>query len=515
MQTVSDAFETIAGSSMRRLSWKLLASFLKDYDTDIAFFTVGESLIGGTDVIKGLGDVVQEWDKYSYEDYTSRIIGFEYTREVDKALGGATLAMADLTLENHDQYFTPKYGSAISDYILPRRPVKLFAGFKDENIPIFVGMIEKMPNVKKNTADFHCVDFLQEIFDIPLDESVIYQDYRTDQIIAELLQDHAGLATNQYSLDTGLNIVGFFFANKGDRLGDILRKLVQAEMGSILMDENGVIRFINRINWNTNPEAWTFTDADILESSVPNQDNVVNVVEVKSQVRDVLASQKIWELFEPTAVPAGGTVEIWADLEDPTPTIDDPEYIATATSSAYSTNYQSDSSGEPGNADIALDSITKFSTSCKMVFSNAGAKQVFITGLDLWGTPAKVVNEIYVREEDASSVGEFEQQVVTIENNYIQDESTARSIANIILIDNAEYDDTIEITVKGVPHLQVGDLVRRTNDYSDQTYYVQKIVGKISGSNGFTQTLTLVNKAFETYFRVGISTIGGADKITP
>jgi hypothetical protein len=489
-------------------------SFLKDYDANIGFFTIGESLIGGTDIIKGQGDVIQEWDKYSYDDYSARIIDFEYTREMDKALGGAILSMADVNLENHDRYFTPKHGSIISNFVLPRRPIKLFAGFKNENIPVFVGMVEKMPEVKGIVAGFHCIDFLQEIFDLPLDESVIYEDKRTDEIMSSLLQDHAGLATNQYDLDTGFNIIKFFFANKGDKLGDILRKLAQAEMGSITMDENGVIRFVNRINWNDKPEVWHFDDSNIIEMNTPSQDNIINVVEVRSNVRDVLAKQKIWELFEAVAVPAGGSVDIWADFEDPVTAVDSPEYISGATTSSYTTNFQADSSGETGNANITLTAVSAFSTSYKMTFANSGSSEIYITGIDLYATPAKVVNEIYVREEDVDSVAEYEQQVLTIENDYIQDETTARSLANIILIDNAEYGDILEMTVKGVPQLQIGDFVRVTNKYMNKTFYVQKIVGRMS-KGSFTQNLTLIDKQFETYFTIGISSIGGTDVIAP
>ena len=103
---------------------------------------------------------------------------------------------------------------------------------------------------------------------------------------------------------------------------------------------------------------------------------------------------------------------------------------------------------------------------------------------------------------------------MTIENDYIQDETTARSLANIILIDNAEYGDILEMTVKGVPQLQIGDFVRVTNKYMNKTFYVQKIVGRMS-KGSFTQNLTLIDKQFETYFTIGISSIGGTDVIAP
>jgi hypothetical protein len=491
-------------------------SFLKTYAAGVTFFTIGDSLIGGTDIIKGTGAVVQEWDKYDYEDYTNRVIGFEYTRELDKLLGGSILAIADVSLNNHDDYFTPGSGSAISADVLPRRPIKLFAGFKDEQVPVFIGLTERMPDLddKSKVAKFHCVDFMQEIFNTPLDTATLLENKRTDEVISTLLQA-AGLTTSQFTLDTGFNVIAFSYFEKGAKLGDALRKLCQSELGSITMDEEGRIRFINRTNWNTNAQVWEFDKSKIIDLKTAKQDALVNVVEVKSNVREVLANQKFWELQAPIVVPANSTVEIWADFTDPVTGVDTPLYVTGATTSSYTTNLASDGSGATYDASISLSSIDVFANSAKMVFANSHATTpVYITSLELFATPAKVVKKIYVREEDATSVAKYGEITIAIENDFIQDESTATSIAKIILADNSSYGETLEITVKGVPQIQIGDVVQVTTDNINQTYYVSKVVGKMVGAR-FIQTLTIVKKTFQSYFRVGISLIGGTDKIAP
>lgn len=130
MQSVSQAITDATKAPIRLLNYRCLASFLKNYDEDTTFFTIGESLIGGMDIIKGDGSVVQEWDKYDYEDYTGRVLDIEWNREAEPPLSAVTLATADITFNNTDDYFTPtNVNSPIYGNIKSRRPIRLYTGF--------------------------------------------------------------------------------------------------------------------------------------------------------------------------------------------------------------------------------------------------------------------------------------------------------------------------------------------------------------------------------------------------
>lgn len=107
MQTTSLAFRGHASADVRPLSWQCLMSFRKDFDSNIDFFTIGVSTIGSTDIIKGVGDVIQEWDKYDYEDFSDRLISMEWVRDQD-SVSSVSLAMADIVLDNHDGLFIPR-----------------------------------------------------------------------------------------------------------------------------------------------------------------------------------------------------------------------------------------------------------------------------------------------------------------------------------------------------------------------------------------------------------------------
>jgi hypothetical protein len=512
MQTVTTDFNNRANGYMRRLVNRALMSFPRAYDPSVSFFTIGVSTIGGADIIKGTGDVVAEWDKYQYDDYSYRLKSIEVTRQ-EEMVNSTTLAQADFVFENHDNYFTPNRGSAIQDYILPYRPVKLFGGFGDEAIPQFTGLTEKMPTIdeKSKTASFHAIDFMYSLFNRPLDQAVMYQDKRTDEILAELLVEF-GISPTQYNFDVGFNIVKFAFFDKGSKFGDAVKELMEAEMGRFYMDEQGIIRFKNRQNYSTSP-SWFFNESNIVDIQTSKQDDIINAVTVRANVREVQAKQKYWELQSAVIIPANGTLQVWADFNDPVTSVDAPEYITAADTSLYTTNTSEDGSGLQVNANISVVG-TRFAKSYLMEFENTNAFPVYLTSIELFATPALVVKEIYVRYQDDASVEKYDERVLDIQNDYINNEGDAASKAQIIIDDYSGYASTFEITVKGNPALQTSDVVNVSVWGTAANFVITKIVNRWELGK-FTQRLTVRKKVFRTFFTIGVSTIGGSDVIAP
>ena len=513
MQTTTAEFTERANKPMRKLTHRALMSFPRVYDPSVTFFTIGVSTIGGADIIKGSGDVVAEWDKYQYDEYSYRIKSIEVTRQ-EENFNSTSLAQADIVMNNHDNYFTPNRGSIIDEFILPYRPLKLFGGFGNEAIPQFVGLTEKMPTVdeKSKSVSFHAIDFMYSLFNRPLDQAVMYQDMRTDEILAALLVDF-GIAPTQYSFDMGYNIIAFAFFDKGSKFGDVVKELMEAEMGRFYMDEIGVIRFKNRQSYSATP-VWFFNETNIIDIQTSKQDDIINVVEVKANVREVQALQKFWELQSAVEIPANSTIQLWADFEDPVVSCDDPDYITAATTSLYATNTAEDGSGSSISSGVSLSGSTLFSKSLLMEFTNTNSFSIFITVLELFARPAKVVKQIYIREEDSTSVAKFDERVLTIENDYISNEGDAYSKAKIILDDESTYENTYILNVKGNPALQIGDAINVSVWGHAAVYVIKKIVNRWEAGR-FSQQLTVKKKTFRTYFTIGVSTVGGVDVIAP
>lgn len=497
---------------MRKLKTNLLMSFPRVYQPSVQFFTIGVSTIGGTHIIKGNGSVVAEWDKYQYDNYSYRVKSIEVTR-TEEEINSTSLAQADIVLENHDNYFTPNRGSIIQNYILPYRPVKLYGGFSNEALPQFVGLTEKMPTIdeKGRTASFHMIDFMYSLFNRPLDQAVLYEKKRTDEILASLMII-VGISPTQYNFDVGFNIIDYAFFEKGMKFGDAVKELMEAEMGRFYMDEIGVIRFKNRQNFSSSP-AWFFNETNIINIETSKQDDIINVVEIKADVRQVQANQKIWELQQATKIPANSSLDIWADFDDPITQVDTPAYITSATTSLYTTNKLEDGSGEPVSTSFSLSS-SRFSKSYKMTFTNSNSFDVFITTLEIFAKPAKVVKQIYVRQIDSVSIAKYDERPLTIENDYFNNESDAYSKAIILLSDNSTYQNQFVLTVKGNPALQIGDPVNVSVWGTAANFIIKKIVNRWEAGK-YTQILTVRKKVFVSYFTVGISTIGGTDVIAP
>lgn len=526
MQTVSSDFTTRTSGVMRKIKHSVLISFLKQYDANIDFFTIGVSSIGGTDIIKGSGAVVQEWDKYDYEDYSSRVLSVEVNRETTPPTNPLSFAICDLILDNHDDIFTPgNVNSPLAGNLLTRRPVKVSLGFSDaEKIPKFVGVTTGKPEIddRNKTAKIRCVDFLKAIMDIPLDEEVILEDMRSDEAIEYLLESKGGLDASQFDLDTGSVIIPFIYFPKGKKLGDALGDIAEAELGNLSILEDGTPRFQNRTSWADNTSVWNFNRENLLERSSLDNDNIINVVEVFSEARAVQAKQKLWESASAIELAPNAETEIFADFKDeygalPVTTCDDPDYIDGATTSLYATNEVRDGTGATESGEVALVSSDLFSTAIKLVFENTSAKTLYLTRLELFATPAKVINDIYVRVQDDTSVGAkdgVEEHVFKIENNLIQDETAANSIGQILLDDRATEHDQENWLAKSVPQLQIGDVVTYEDENTDEEYFVTRI-NDIVNTSGYRQKLTVSKRTMNEYFRIGISAIGGSDKIAP
>lgn len=523
MQTVSTPFTAATTAGRRKLHKRALMSFQKTYSATTRFFTVGVSSIGGADPIFGTGAVLQEWDKYDYSDYSDRIISMEVTREMD-ILGNTIKSMADFTMNNNDDKFTPGQDPIIGAYVLQGRPCKLFWGFDNEAIPMFTGQTEKLPQVGggDGTAKFHATDFIGSIFNIELDQAIMYVDQRSDQILSALLIAHAGLAANQFVLDLGMSRIPFAYFKKGDKLGQIIQDLMEAEMGNFFQDELGIFRFWNRQHNVNASSSFSFDHtANVYAAAPPAVENVKNVVEVISEARAVQAKQKLWESANAIEIPAGGSVNVFADFKDdygdlPVTSVDTPLEIATAVTSSFESNTNRDNTGSTLAGVVTMTSSTRFATSYLMVFTNAGSTPGFLTKVILYATPAKVIQEIYWREADATSVAKYDEQPLQIKNNFIQSEVMAKTLAKIIVQDRKDPARVRDITVKAVPQLQLGDVVTyNANDGQGAlTYKAVRMVNKFSRA-GAIQQLRLVRYTIQTYFQVGVSSIGGVDKIAP
>lgn len=552
MQAVSPQFIALAEADVRPLSYMATASFTRDYDSSRQFFTVGVSSIGGPDIIRGTNDVLQDWDRYLYTDYSERLIQIEWSR-TEAQVSSVTSSIGELTFDNHDGFFSA------DNFSFPYRPFKLYAGFGGENIPVFVGVSDSAPTLDETskTMTVHVIDFMSTLYDRPLEEDVILQNVRTDQALDSILQS-AGLSPTQYQLDIAFNTIPFVFFESGSTFGSAADKLMEAELGTLFMSESGVITFRNRQNYN-DTIVHTFTPQNVIDDTNKSQEDLINVVAIKANIRTVQANKSVYSSTgEPLLVKAGGTAQLWPTFTDPVISIDTPVDIAIATTSYYVVNTAADNSGT--TASITLSSFHLFSTSYQMNFTNSNAFDVYITQVNLFGQAAEVTSNISVRQENAISIANYDEHVHEIDNDFIQSRVAAVSIANTILAEYSNYGSVRKLTVKGSPAYQIRDAVNvaidqtkyvaeATDTFSSiaasysmaeaalralnpsistitagtlisigvipQEFRIKAIDNVISLPAQFKQVLTLHRYTAQTYFTVGVSSVGSSDIIAP
>lgn len=526
MQAVDQSFKDAAAAAQRHLSWGLLIAFDKTVDENVDFFTIGTSEIAGPDMIKGAGDDVTFFDKYIYGEYSDFLIDFSIDRKIGMYPWGTFKAMAHARLDNTSKKFLPGFDNDIGDKIKPARPMKLALGFDGDTIQKFTGFTHRPTNsfVSRVTdiRAYDAFDFIDEF----TSELGPFEDAYADDIMEAILFE-MGFSADQFVLEQSLQRPIGFLNPRGKLAGQIFRDLCEAEQGLMFVDEHGIIRFWNRQHIATNQEVMFELDYSNMEDGIESTTQIVNDVIVRATPREVQAKQKLWELSSAEKISGNSTKEIFIDFSDedgalPVLEHDSPEHaLDGASTSVYTTNENDDGSGLNRAGDINLINEELFGETLMLEFENTSSSPVYITTMDIFGVPAKVRTTIEERYRDQDSIDTYGRNpenngaTITIENNYIQDPSTAVSAGYILVNDYAEPGAALRVPHFGKPHLQIGDYGEVTIKDTGEVklMVVTGIVDTLDQTGGYSQELHLEERQLVTYFTIAESEIGGDDKI--
>ena len=519
MQTVSAAWTAEERDSVRRIVQNTQVSWKKQSTLGNRTFTIGMSLIGGNDIIGANPGAIGSPGNYKYFDESDYVLGMSWERSYNMPTGGLTKALAQVDMDNTSGRFTPRYMGGSSELYTAhplRAPFIINAGFNfgvDITIPQFAGVITEQPelNIRDKTMRIRGADYIDFFQNRYLDQGVIFTAQRTDQVMTTLLGT-LGMSTSQYDLDYGINIIPFGLFNPGTRMSDIFNQLAEAENGHFYQDEAGIFKFENRQHWDSSPYNQVqriITTSQVINAEAPNDDHLINVVEINSSVYQKQPSQTVFilPLQNPIIVQANSTSENFFEFQDPVLALTDP--TNGGTNSFYLANSLSDGTGTDMTSSIQVRNLGTFAKAVKYRFTNTASSIVYITQLVLAGRVAKKINDLYYREQDDSSVTAYQERVLSINNDYIQNPDWAASLSRMLLNDYSDIENLQQITIRAIPELQLGDLVSWQGKY----WRIFEIKAKVDPGVGFVQDLTVLQRTVTTYFRIGISTIGGSDKI--
>lgn len=525
MIQTSTTFASIANGTIRPLAQKTLISFTKQRNQSLSWFTLDQSVLDGSDILaSNTDDAIQLWDAYDWSAYTDDVIKLDWSRSVQFPYNVQS-ATCDVTMNNtHQRYTYENSDSPLYGYILPKRPIRTYAGFKKsgtaEVIPIFVGLTQGMPTYSdsnNSTATFTALDFLSEIGNMQLSSTIMMRDVRTDEAIDAVLQAF-GMDASMYSLDKGLNVIPFLDLESGENAGQVLQKLVQAENGALWLNENGIIRFAPRVADLGKTAVMTFDEQNIVSISPSRTDGIINRVKIESNIRKIQDFQPIFTLTNEKGyesipsedsyrISANGNVIIWASFEDPVWTANTPVFNGANDDSSFTAV---DLSGDAVTSNMSI-STDLFSNSMKITITNSNNYPVSVSYVQIWGEPAKIVDTIKYDAYDTDSVDEFGEMVLEInDNDYFGSYNNANDYAEYILKQRASYSPIMTLKVKGSPALQLGDIIQ-VNDKFVGTYKVIGIKSAMSGSDGLSIELTVEHFDLLTPFILDESELDGTD----
>lgn len=523
MQSVAAGWTAEERDPVRSIAHNLQVSWKKFSTLSSRTFTIGVSSIGGNDIIGINPGAIGSPGNYKYFDESDYVMSLGWERGLNLPLGGLTKALAEATLDNTSGRFTPRHmggvGELYTSNYLPRRPIIINAGFDfngiDQVIPQFAGTLNYAPEirmrdrtVKLKAADY--IDFFQNKF---LDQEVMFTAQRTDEVMVTLAE-RMGMNTAQYDFDYGINIIPFGLFEKGTRFGDIFHQLAQAENGHVFQDESGIFRFWNRQHWDSSPYTQVqriLLTGQVINAEAPNTDHLINVVEISAKIKQKQPAQTIFNLPVLTniTVPPNSSVDQFFEFQDPVLQLTDP--TNGGANSYFVANSAQDETGTNLSSSITVQNLGTFAKAVKYRFTNTSSTQAYLTQIVLSGRVAKHTSDLYYRAQDDSSVTAYEEHPLRIDNDYIQNEDWAESLAQMLLTDYSDVEKLQKITIRAMPELQMGDLVSWQGRY----WRVYNIATELDPSVGFVQELTLLQREITSYFRIGISSIGGSDRIAP
>lgn len=475
MQSIVTPLESVLTGYTRKIRVKVRASWLKVADLATVYAIVGSSLVDGPNLVQGQSTVITNSDLFAYIDESAHAMRIDYDRKIDEPRGGTFHAIADVLLDNISGRFTPMNNATIGTALEARRPFKVSIGFDaggvDRMTQIIVGLTANRPRVSRSggQVEIQVYDYITFIDNANL-EAAIYEDMRTDQILEDILVS-LGFGSSQYVLDVGINTIPFAWFDKDKRAGVRIRELCESEEARFYQDENGILRFENRNHWANYPyqtPVRTIDSADIINDEDDNSTRIINRAIVIAKPRKVDASPSVvWTLTDQPAIAPGQTITIWAaffDAEAGNEKLPISEITTPASTTDYTGNTVVDGSGTNRTASISI-SVTNFVESAKIqITNNHGSDTVYLTLMQLRGKAARGGPQaIQAVVENANSINKFEAQEYTVKNDLIQDRLIAETIANNLV---NKYKDPMSrriISIPGIPHLQLGDLLNVIN----------------------------------------------------
>lgn len=500
MQSIATPVQAVLTSDYRIPRVTVRASWLKYENMSVSYAIVGSSVVNGGDLVQGQSAVITNADNFSYMDESAHVMRFEYDRRIDEPRGGISYAIANVLFDNISRRFTPDHNATIGTALESRRPFKMNIGFQISSVirsvQVLVGLTANRPKMARSnkTVEVDVYDYITFINNSTI-AAAIYENQRSDQIIEAILVI-LGFGSSQYMLDTGLNTIPFAWFDKGKSAGQRIKELCEAEEGTFYQDENGILRFENRNHVASYPHQSIQRNIDA-DDIVSDQDDdntpIINRAIVNAKPRKVdTSTSTIWSHGTVESIAHGQSITLWAAFFEETGTNALPikEITTPASTTDYTGNTLANGSGSDRTASLTVVATNFVETAKIVITNNHVSDTVYVTLLQLRGKAARVTQAIQAVVENANSINKYEAQEYTINNDLIQSNALATTMATNLV---NKYKDPMSrriIQIPGIPHLQLKDLVQVTNPNAENLITNPSFEVNLDGWSVVTSGLT-------------------------
>ena len=417
-------------------------------------------------------------------------------------------------LTDMDGRYDPYNSSGpLYQYILPGKKFRLTV--MDESTqtkyPVMVGRIEDIrPSYSQiPTVTITGRNGIEDLKKQTVNSVQVYTTEKfTDAIGKTLL---AANWTDGIDIDTTVtDTMGYWWLSGNSAFSEI-QDLTDASRGLFCVSADGKATFLSRLD-SPDP-VMTFVDNDALLSygvKVPTPwESIKNYVKVYSRTR-MASAMTLWTLNSVPFIVAGSSITVWAEFNSTNGEIVPATIVTTPVATTdYTANSAADGSGTNRTANISITKTT-FATSAKLVISNTGLTDCYLTLMQLRGTAILSDDYTFAEDSDATSIQIYRQRELDVKTNWLQDIFSAQDYAETIVKLLAVPKQFPRFVVRAKPSKQfvpdlfdivstnfvshniTGDFrvgyiehnwVVRNGDIVDTTYYLEpNIAGNITGT---------------------------------
>ncbi len=446
-----------------------------------------------------------QWDGINWTNESSRFLSANIDTQLESNLGQSLAGQMDVEVENTDYRFTAGATSPIDAYLHPKIPIRLSMDFEDIGyyIRLFTGYIKAyQPNTLTGICNLHCFDNTQLILNKPANRD-IYTDIYTSGAIENLLLD-AGLTIDQFNLEEGTQTIPVVWT-EDKYVNSLINDLSVAERGRAFFDEYGIFRFWNKDHLHNLPALLgiTLTKNDwVLAADYEIAENgIKNSIIVQAKPRANSGLQVVWsngdiEALDPFSdtlvyIPASGYQNAWIETEDPC-----TGWVRPVPNSDYIANTAIDGTGTDITSYIDIVTFDTYDASAFIKVVNRYPGPCYFTRFNVRADPLPIYKWIQAKYTDQASIDLYDEQKLTIENDFIADETTAKAIAQEELRRLKDNKNNFRVKIIGIPYVRCGDIV--TLEMANGTYddYMIYDLNTILDENGLVQQLILVEPIY-------------------